>query len=305
MSVCWVNGTLLDKSQATISIFDHGVLYGDGVFEGIRFYNRRAFRLAAHLQRLHYSATALGLTLPYSEHQLISAINLVISKFPSSDGYIRLVITRGTGALGINPNLCKKSTAFIIADNIGFVTPEIKSSGARLIISSTRRLSPDGLDPRVKSLNYLNHILARMEANNANADEAILLNAQGKVTEGSSDNIFIVRNNTLLTPPVTDGALDGITREVIFELAAQAGIQCIESSLSAYDLYNADECFLTGTAVELIAVREIDGRKLSFCPGVIFAQLQKLFNDKILSESNINFTINPKINSKATNSVAS
>lgn len=286
MSVCWIDGKLVAESEAKISIFDHGLLYGDGVFEGIRFYNNQAFRLDKHLNRLMDSAKAIALTLPYSSDELVIAVNKVIQEFDMDNGYIRLVITRGKGSLGINPASCQKSSAFIIADKSNFVDKRVQEKGAKLIIASTRCLAADGLDPRIKSLNYLNHILARMEATQAQADEAILLNAQGNVTEGSTDNIFIIKNNKIITPPITDGALDGITRGIIFEIANEQGFACEEKTLSPYDLYTADECFLSGTAMELLPVAEIDGRSLSFCPGKMFAALQKHFKDKILSESN-------------------
>jgi len=288
VSVCWLDGKLVKDDEAKISVYDHGVLYGDGVFEGIRFYNKQAFRLQKHLQRLYHSALAIGLTIPYSKDELEVAINDVIQAFAKPDGYLRLVITRGKGPLGINPALCKKATAFIIADQLSFVSDDVQANGAKLIIASTRRLSPDGLDPRVKSLNYLNHILARMEANYAHADEAILLNAQGHVTEGSTDNIFIVSNKNILTPPVTDGALEGITRELIFEIAAEQGLACYEKTLSPYDLYTAEECFLTGTAMELIPVSEIDGRQLPSCPGSLFQELHMLFKEKIKNNAEVN-----------------
>lgn len=277
MAICWLNGKIVDEANATVSVFDHGLLYGDGVFEGIRFYHQRAFQLYSHLQRLQNSATAIGLTLPYSLQKFEIAIKDIIDAFPSSNGYLRLVITRGKGTLGINPTSCKQATAFIIADNVNIVSSQVQQRGASLIIASTRRLPPDGLDPRIKSLNYLNHILAKLEANHANVDEAILLNSHGNVSEGTADNIFIVRNKTLLTPPVTDGALNGITRDVILKLASESDIKCFETTLSPYDLYTADECFLTGTAIELIAAREIDGRRLATCPGPIFQQLQTAF----------------------------
>jgi len=286
MSVCWIDGKLVEESEAKISIFDHGVLYGDGVFEGIRFYNNQAFRLDKHLDRLADSAKAIALTLPYGKDEFVTAVNQVIQKFDLDSGYIRLVITRGKGSLGISPASCKKSTAFMIADKSSFVDKRVSERGAKLIIASTRRLAADGLDPRIKSLNYLNHILARMEAAQAQADEAILLNAQGNVTEGSTDNIFIVKNHKIITPAISDGALDGITRSVIFEIADEKGFECEEKTLSPYDLYTADECFLTGTAMELLPVSEIDGRVVSSCPGKIFIALQSYFKEKILSESN-------------------
>ena len=284
MSICWLNGELMPVDQARISVLDHGLLYGDGIFEGIRFYRQTAFRLEQHLQRLHDSAAAIGLTLPYPMQDLYTAIADVIQAFAEDDGYLRLVITRGTGPLGINPAQCSRGTCFIIADKAGFIDDEIKQQGARLIIASTRRIPPDCLDPRIKSLDYLNHILARMEANHAAADEAILLNSQGHVTEGSTDNIFIVKQGCLFTPPDSDGALQGITRGIIFELAAELGITCREKSLAPYDLYTADECFLTGTAMELIPVREIDGRHMASCPGDIFKQLLNAFKARIQAE---------------------
>lgn len=279
MAMCWINGEVMDAAQARVSVFDRGLLYGDGVFEGIRFYNHRVFRLQRHLQRLQDSATAIGLPLPLSLQALAQAIHEVIAAYAQADGYLRLVVTRGEGPLGINPASCKHPTTFIIADRLGFVAEDIRQRGARLVIASTRRLSADGLDPRIKSLNYLNHILARMEANHAQADEAILLNASGHVSEGSSDNVFIVRDRQLFTPPVTDGALDGVTRGVVLELARELGIPSREKTLAPYDLYTADECFLTGTAVELVPVREIDGRVLPSCPGHVFHRLQTGFID--------------------------
>jgi len=278
MATCWINGQFLKPEEAKVSVFDHGLLYGDGVFEGIRFYQDKPFCLEQHIQRLYDSAQAICLTIPYSQAELTIAIQASIAESPLEHGYIRLVITRGEGALGINPQSCKNSNCIIIIDELVMLAPEIVQNGAKLIIASTRRLPADGLDPRIKSLNYLNHIQARIEANYSQADEAILLNQQGLVTEGTTDNIFITKKGKLLTPPIADGALNGITRQVILYLAKQAGIACTEQSLVPYDLYTADECFLTGTAAELIPVREIDGRKLKQCPGPIYQQLQKLFN---------------------------
>lgn len=284
MSICWLNGELLPVEKASISVLDHGLLYGDGIFEGIRFYHRQAFRLHEHLQRLSYSARAIGLSIPYSLKELHEAINNTIQAFAEENGYLRLVVTRGKGPLGINPAQCDIGSVFIIADKAGFISEQALQKGAKLIIATTRRISADCLDPRIKSLNYLNHILARMEANQAGADEAILLNAQGHVTEGSTDNIFIVKDHHLMTPPVSDGALDGITRQVIFELAEALGISCQEKTLSPYDLYTADEGFLTGTAMELVPVREIDGRMLGCCPGEMFQLIQQAFRMNIQSE---------------------
>lgn len=285
MTKHWLNGELTEEEHARISLFDHGLLYGDGVFEGIRFYNRKAFRLTEHLSRLFDSASAIGLQLCYSSDQLIAAVEKVILAYDKPNGYLRLVATRGEGPLGIDPRKCLQGTTFILVGELSFVSDKILQNGARLVITSTRRLSSDGLDPRIKSLNYLNHILARIEANNANADEGILLNQQGKVAEGTTDNIFIVKNERLLTPPVSDGALAGITRELILQLAGDLNIDWQERSLAPYDLYTADESFLTGTGAELIPVKEIDGRHLPHCPGPIFKHLQVRFKETIELET--------------------
>ncbi|MDP1680146.1 MAG: branched-chain-amino-acid transaminase [Burkholderiales bacterium] len=283
--VCWMNGTLVALDQARVSVFDHGLLYGDGVFEGIRFYHGRSFRLDAHLDRLYRSAAALRLTIPYDRAALIAATNETIAAFGARNGYLRLVVTRGEGRLGLDPSTCARGNTFILADHLALVSEDTRDGGARLIVAATRRLSPDGLDPRIKSLNYLNHILARMEATNAGADEAILLNAQGRVAEGTADNIFIVRSGALLTPPATDGALEGITRAVVLGLAAALHIPARETSLATYDLYTADEAFLTGTGAELIPVREVDGRTLGACPGPVFARLMTAFRIQIEQET--------------------
>ena len=284
MATCWFNGEFVPREKASISLFDHGLLYGDGVFEGIRFYHQYAFRLEEHIKRLFDSAKAIRLSIPYSAQDLITAITDSIRVSGQDNGYIRIVITRGEGSLGINPAGCKKPNAFIITDQLIMIDTERQISGARLIVASTRRLSGDGLDPRIKSLNYLNHIMARMEANHAGADEAILLNQLGNVTEGSTDNIFIVKNGVLLTPPITDGALNGITRKIVIEIAQSLHIPCKEQTLAAYDLYTADECLLTGTGAELITVREIDGRQLSCCPGPVYQRLKQAFEQLIEQE---------------------
>ena len=208
-----------------------------------------------------------------------------IDAFDEPDGYLRLVTTRGDGRLGIDPRSCGKPNAFIIADQLALVPGEVREKGARLIITATRRLGPDGLDPRIKSLNYLNHILARLEANQAGADEAILLNHAGHVTEGSAENLFIVVDGALLTPPVTDGSLEGVTRGVVLELAEKLGIPFAEKSLAPYDLYTADECFLAGTGAELIPVREISGRPLTAAPGPVFTRLQRAFAELVEEET--------------------
>lgn len=261
-AVCWFNGRLVPIAEARVSVFDHGLLYGDGVFEGIRFYRRKPFRLEAHLDRLFDSAAAIDLRLPCTREDLAAAVAETVAAFAGEDGYLRMVITRGEGALGIDPKNCRAPSVFVVADKLSMVPPETREKGARVIIAATRRLPPDGLDPRIKSLNYLNHILARIEANHAGVDEAILLNGAGRVAEGTADNVFVVRRGRLLTPPPAEGALAGITRETVLDLARAAGIDAVETTLAPYDLYTADECFLTGTGAEIIPVVKADDRPI-------------------------------------------
>jgi branched-chain amino acid aminotransferase len=285
--ICWLDGHIQPVSEARIPVLDHGLLYGDGVFEGVRFYHGKAFMLPEHLQRLFDSARAIGLDYPWEEKGLARIVEQVIAAFPLNNGYLRILITRGEGALGIDPRSCSTPRLLIIADRLQMIADPIRRQGADLIIATTRRLPPDGLDPRIKSLNYLNHILARMEANHAGAHEAILLNARGQVTEGTADNLFIVKNAVLLTPPVIDGALEGITRQLILDLAGREGLENCEQTLTPYDLHTAEECFLTGTGAELIPVRSIDGRKMTACPGALYKQLAESFRQYIDSESRI------------------
>jgi len=286
MSVCWINGKFVAREEASISIFDHGVLYGDGIFEGIRFYHRKAFLLDAHLTRLAQSAAVLQLTLPYCRQDIQQAIEESIKRNPSEHGYLRIVVTRGEGSLGIDPASCSKSNMFIITDKLSDTDSSVNKSGIRLMISSWRRIPNDSLDSRIKSLNYLNQILARLDAKNANADEAILLNHAGFVTEASAENIFIIKNKRLITPPASDGALDGVTRKLILDFAQQLSIHASEKSITPYDLYTSDECFLTGTGSELIPVKSIDGRSIAHCPGPIFTQLKNEFHQMTYGEIN-------------------
>ena len=285
MQACWLNGSLVAPDEASISVFDHGLLYGDGVFEGIRYYRGTPFRLEAHLIRLERSARALALELPYSRAELADAVRLTAETSGETDGYLRLVVTRGEGSLGIDPRSCSRANVFVLADRLQMASAEALERGARLIIASTRRLGPDQLDPRVKSLNYLNQIMARIEANQAGADEAVLLNRDGFVAEGTADNLFLALDGALLTPPLADGALDGITRRVVLELAAALGVPCREQSLAVYDLYTADECFLTGTGAELIPVAEIQGRALADTKRPLYRQIQSAFARLVETET--------------------
>ena len=279
--VCWVNGAFRSPQEAHISAFDHGLLYGDGIFEGIRFYNKKAFLLEQHLKRLEDSAQALCLTLPYTRSQWIDIIQQVIEAYGAKEGYIRLVVTRGEGNLGIDPGSCQKASAIVIVDRIHFLSEEKRQRGIETMITSVQRMSNTALDPRIKSLNYLNNVLALMDAKRHGMDEAIMLNPQGYVCEGSGDNIFIAKDSRLITPPGSDGTLAGITRDFIITLAEQAGIETEMRSLRPYDLYVANECFLCGTGAELIPVRAIDGREMQTCPGPLYERIRQAFSQAI------------------------
>lgn len=258
----WLDGKLVDESEAKISVFDHGLLYGDGVFEGLRFYNGRVFRLEEHIRRLFDSAHAIVLNLPWTQEEVIKFTCETVAANGLKDGYIRLVVTRGAGELGLNPYLCKSPSMFIIASTIKLYPEEYYQNGLAIITCATRRPAPAALMPQVKSLNYLNNIMAKVEAIQSNALEAVMLNEQGYVAECTGDNLFLIKNGELLTPLISDGALDGITRAVILELADQLGVPYKEKSLTRYDIYTADECFLTGTAAEVIPVVSLDRREI-------------------------------------------
>jgi branched-chain amino acid aminotransferase len=256
----WLDGNLVDESEAKISVFDHGLLYGDGVFEGIRFYNGRIFRLEEHIRRLFESSRAILLNLPWTQEEVCKFTCETVAANGLRDGYIRLVVTRGAGELGLNPYLCPKPSMFIIASTIKLYPDEHYQNGLAIITCATRRPAPAALMPQVKSLNYLNNIMAKVEAIQSNALEAVMLNEQGYVAECTGDNLFILKNGALITPLISDGALDGITRAVLIELAAKLGVPFVERSLTRYDIYTADECFLTGTAAEVIPVVSLDRR---------------------------------------------
>jgi branched-chain amino acid aminotransferase len=258
----WLDGELVDESAAKISVFDHGLLYGDGVFEGIRIYNGRVFRLEEHIKRLFDSAKAIVITMPWTQAEVIQYTVDTVAANHLKDGYIRLVVTRGSGGLGLNPYLCEKPSMFIIAATISLYPKEHYENGLAVITCATRRPAPAALMPQVKSLNYLNNIMAKVEAIQSGALEAVMLNEQGYVAECTGDNIFILRDGVLYTPQVSDGALDGITRDVILEIAAELGIKAVERPMTRYDIYVADECFLTGTAAEVIPVVSLDRRTI-------------------------------------------
>lgn len=274
----WLDGELVDEENAKISVFDHGLLYGDGVFEGIRFYNRRVFRLEEHITRLFDSAKAILMKMPWSHAEVLEATLETVRANGLDDGYVRLVVTRGTGTLGLNPMLCPKPSMFIIASTITLYPEENYRCGMALATCATRRPAPAALMPQVKSLNYLNNVMAKVEAIQAGALEGVMLNEQGYVAECTGDNLFVVKSGRVLTPPVSDGALDGITRQVILELAGELGVPCEEKSLTRYDIFTSDECFLTGSAAEVIPVASLDGRQVgSGEPGEITGKLMEAF----------------------------
>ena len=256
----YVDGKYCDEKNAKISVFDHGLLYGDGIFEGIRAYNGRVFQLKEHIDRLFYSAKAILLDIPMSHGEVMKAVVETCRQNGIRDGYIRLLVTRGIGTLGLNPNRCKDPSVIIIADKIQLYAPEFYEKGMEIITVPTTRNLHSALNPAIKSLNYLNNILAKMEANIAGCEEAVMLNAEGFVSECTGDNIFIVKARRVFTPPLSAGALHGITRGVVMDLAREEGVTVAEPNLTRYDLFNADECFLTGTGAELIPIVKIDGR---------------------------------------------
>ncbi len=256
----YIDGKFLDEKNAKVSVFDHGLLYGDGVFEGIRAYNGRVFKLKEHVERLYYSAKAILLTIPLTPEAMTQAVLATCRKNNLTNGYIRLVVTRGPGTLGLNPNRCTKPCVIVIADKIQLYPQEMYERGMDIVTVPTTRNLHSALNPAIKSLNYLNNILAKIEANNAGVEEAIMLNAEGFVAECTGDNIFIVKGKNMFTPPLSAGALYGITRGVVIELAKEMGLTVSEPNLTRYDMFNAEECFLTGTGAELIPVVKIDGR---------------------------------------------
>ena len=272
----FIDGKYCSERDAKVSVFDHGLLYGDGVFEGIRAYHGHVFKLKEHIDRLFYSAKAILLEIPMSHAQLMKATVEACRANKLRDGYIRLVVTRGVGTLGLNPRTCKKPSVIIIADKIQLYPPEYYQRGLDIITVPTVRNLHSALNPAIKSLNYLNNILAKIEANNAGVEEAVMLNAEGFVAECTGDNLFIVKNRALFTPPLSAGALYGITRQTVIELAEEAGLKVSEPNLTRYDLFNADECFLTGTGAELIPVVKIDGRVIGTGkPGPITRRLEE------------------------------
>ncbi len=284
----YINGKLYPKEEAKVSVFDHGLLYGDGVFEGIRCYNGNIFKLEEHVDRLYDSAEAISLQIQLTRDQLKDAVVSTLKANNLKDSYIRLVVTRGVGKLGLDPFNCEASQLIIITDTIQLYSKELYENGLDAIIVQTIRNHSNALNPTIKSMNYLNNILAKIECLNAGAAEGIMLNTDGYVAECTGDNIFIVKDNEIITPPVSAGILIGITRNVVIELAKETGVTVKEEQMTQDDLFNADECFLTGTAAEIIPVASIDGRKIATGkPGKITLSLLKKYQELTTAHSSV------------------
>jgi len=280
-----LNGKFVDSRQATISVFDHGLLYGDGVFEGIRSYNGLIFKLREHIDRLFESAHTLMLNIPLTREELIEVVKQSLRVNKLHNAYIRLVVTRGEGDLGLDPRKCGRPTVFVIAERLELYPKSLYEKGLELITVATQRNVPEALNPQIKSLNYLNNILAKIEAITAGYEEAIMLSPSGYVTECTGENIFIVKGKHLLTPPPYIGVLRGITRKTVMELGTKLKLDVREELLTRHDLFNADECFLTGTAAEIVPVVKIDGRVVgSGKPGPVTKRLQQAFRQVTKTE---------------------
>ncbi|MDR3602462.1 MAG: branched-chain-amino-acid transaminase [Desulfosporosinus sp.] len=276
--VIYCNGAFVLEEEARVSVFDHGFLYGDGIFEGIRAYHGRVFRLEEHLKRLYESAKSIQLNIGISKAEMQELVLETLRRNGLKDAYIRLVVSRGKGDLGLDPLKCSRAAIFCIAAQIKIFEQSMYEHGLEVKTVAIRRNNPDSLSPRIKSLNYLNNILAKIEANQAGVVEGIMLNQDGYVAEGTSDNIFIYRDGVLRTPPLSAGILEGITRDSVLRLASELGIEAVEELFTRHDLYTADECFLTGTAAELIPVINIDGREIGAgTPGEIYKKLLVAF----------------------------
>lgn len=286
----YIDGTLYDEAEAKISVFDHGLLYGDGVFEGIRMYHNRIFKLREHIERLYWSAKALLLEIPMTPDELIRACVETCRANDLREGYIRLLVTRGPGTLGLDPRRCPRASVIIIASKIQLYPEKYYQDGLTIVTVPTTRNLVNSVNPAIKSLNYLNNILARIEANNAGVEEAIMLNTAGFVAECTGDNVFIVHKGRLMTPPLSAGALYGITRNTVIECARELGIPTAEPDLTRYDIYIADEMFLTGTAAEMVPVVKVDGRVIGDGrPGPVTARLLEAFRARTRTDGEIIF----------------
>jgi branched-chain amino acid aminotransferase len=280
MTKIYINGKLYDKNDAKISVYDHGLLYGDGVFEGIRVYNGKVFRLKEHIDRLYESALSIWLEIPLTREQMTEAVNHTVKLNNKKEGYIRLVVTRGAGSLGLDPRKTTDPQVIIIVDDISLYPPELYEHGLEIVTAATIRNHPNAVNPRIKSLNYLNNILAKIEGIRAGCVEALMLNHKGEVSECTGDNIFLAKRGVLLTPTIDAGILEGVTRNAVIELARAANVPVRETALLRHDVFIADECFLTGTAAEVIPVVKCDGRVIgSGKPGPITRMLRERFHE--------------------------
>jgi branched-chain amino acid aminotransferase len=280
----WLDGKWYDRETAAVSVYDHGLLYGDGVFEGVRIYGGRIFRLAEHLDRLYDSAHAIWLTIPISKEEMAAVTEEGVRRSGIKEGYIRHIVTRGVGDLGLDPRKCGKPSIIIITDTIRLWPEEVYENGLKVVTAGTPIPQRESLSPRVKSLNYLAHILAKVEGIQAGADEVLMLDSAGTVAEGSGQNIFIVKNRRIVTPSAFAGILKGVTRDVVMELARDAGFEMTESLINRYDIYTADEAFFTGTASEIVGIRSLDGRNIgSGKPGPVTRDLRARFQALVRS----------------------
>ena len=280
----WLDGKWYDRETAAVSVYDHGLLYGDGVFEGIRIYGGRIFRLAEHLDRLYDSAHAIWLTIPISKQEMAAITEEGVHRSGINEGYIRHIVTRGVGDLGLDPRKCARPSIIIITDTIKLWPEEVYETGLKVVTAATPIPQRESLSPRVKSLNYLAHILAKVEGIQAGADEVLMLDSSGTVAEGSGQNIFIVKNRRMVTPTAYAGILKGVTRDVVIELARGAGYEVTESLINRYDIYTADEAFFTGTASEIVGIRSLDGRNIgSGKPGPVTRDLRTRFQALVRS----------------------
>jgi branched-chain amino acid aminotransferase len=278
----WIDGKIVDGAEARIPVTDHGLLYGDGIFEGIRVYRNRVFRLDAHMKRFEAGARGIALDLPGGIDTVRAIVLETVRAFGAEEAYVRLIATRGEGSLGVDPTTCPQPRLICLVDHVRIYPPDKLSSGLDLVTSSLRRPSPDVLDPRIKSLNYLNNVLAKLEARQRGADEALMLNAQGMVAETSVANVFVVRDGVLLTPPATDGALEGVTRATVMELAATLGIPVREQTLGRYDFFAAEEAFLTGSGAGIVPIRSLDARAIGAGrPGPVFEKVRVAFSEAV------------------------
>ena len=274
----YIDGEYFAKEDAKINVYDHGLLYGDGVFEGMRAYNGHVFRHEQHMDRLYKSAKSIRIAIPLTPEEMMAAVDATLAENGLTDAYIRLVVTRGVGGLGLDPNRCIRPTVIIITDKIALYPEEFYQNGLEIVTASTMRMPSNVLSARVKSLNYLNNIMAKLEGLQAGCDEALLLNNKGEVAECTGDNIFIISNGVIYTPPKNADVLGGITRDAVIDLAAEAGIPLYEQPQTRHDIYTADECFLTGSAAEIIPVVKLDGRAIGTGkPGPITAQIRAMF----------------------------